>query len=54
MKIDKYSLAIYLLVSALILIIRVAQFNKPIDCEWRYLDLLFPLSRIACPIGGGK
>lgn len=43
----------YILFSFMILLFRITTFDKPIDCEVRYVDIVFPLSRLHCPIGFG-
>lgn len=44
------AIAFYVVLSFMILFFRVAPFNEPIDCEVRYVDIVFPLSRLHCPI----
>lgn len=44
----------YMLFSFMIMIGRVIRFDRPIDCEVRYVDIVFPLSRLHCPVGGLK
>lgn len=45
------AIAFYIGFSFMILFFRIARFDKPIDCEVRYVDIVFPLSRLHCPIG---
>lgn len=50
----EFILYLYLLFSLFFLAIRASSYNKPVDCEFRYVDILFPLSRLACPVDGFK
>lgn len=43
---------IWLVASVYIWMFRLPAFGKPADCEVRYLDFIFPLTRIHCPVGG--
>lgn len=49
-----FVIAIYVVMSLFFMLIRAGQYNQPIDCEVRYLDIVFPLSRLHCPVGGAK
>lgn len=42
------ALAFYVAFSLMIAFFRLL----PMDCEVRYVDYLFPLSRMHCPVGG--
>lgn len=45
----------YVLVTVFIVFMRMAAaIGRPIDCEFRYVDIVFPLSRIACPVDWNK
>lgn len=41
----------YLFVSFFITLMRMATtYGKPMDCELRYVDFVFPLTRLHCPV----